>query len=939
MQQQMDDYQLYIHKSRYARFIDEKQRREHWDETVERLITFYLKRFPAQEQPLRDLQKEILSLNVMPSMRSLMTAGPALEYDNIAGYNCSYVVIDNIKAFSEALFILMCGTGLGFSVERQFIIHLPTIAEDFFDTDTTIVVKDSKLGWATALHELLSLLYSGRTPKWDLSKLRLAGARLKTFGGRSSGPAPLDDLFKFCTKMFQKAAGRKLNSLECHDILCKIGEIVVVGGVRRSALISLSNLSDERLRNAKNGQWWEDYKYRELSNNSVAYTEKPDIGVFMKEWLTLYESKSGERGIFNRVSAVKQAKATGRRDPDYEFGTNPCITGDTLIAVADGRNAISIAQLVAEEKDVPVYSTDVISGQIQIKMGRNPRLTGRAKEVFKVTLDDGSSFKTTANHKVLLRDLTYVEVSSLVEGDSICPFNTFNSNGYRQIVGVGAKMAGGRHRNRRQYRLIHEFFNGFIDAKTYAIHHKNHDSRDDRPENLEVMTHIEHRRLHADLMTGKNNPYFKMTDVWKQKFATHLGPANGRHSGFTDAQLIEHGQIIFKKHGKITPALWIQHAKENKLPQYIHGTSRFGSWNNFKNQVATNHKVVSVEACGVEDVYNITVDDNHNYHIITSSQDLHHVISSGVCIKNCGEIILRPNEFCNLSEVIVRDGDSLDRLKEKVVTATVLGTFQSTLTDFRYIRSTWRKNCEEERLLGVSLTGIMDHKVLSGRDGIQKLEKWLDELKILAIDTNKVWAEKLGVNQSVAITTVKPSGTVSQLTNAASGIHPRYAQYYIRTVRQDKKDPIGQFLKNAGVPCEDAQGKEDQTWVFAFPHKAPAHAVFRDQMSAIEQLDHYLTFKKHWCEHNPSITVYVKETEWLDVGAWVYKNFNDIGGIAFLPHSDHIYKQAPYQEITKEQYVDLVANMPKIDWESFKEDDDNVEGAKELACSSGICEI
>ena len=625
----LNDYQSYIHRSRYARFIDDKHRRENWEETIDRLIQFYTQKFPNQENTLKEIQKEIVAMEVMPSMRSIMTAGPALQKDNITAYNCAYVAIDCIKAFSETLYILMCSTGVGYSVERELVNQLPHVAEDFYPTETTIVVKDSRLGWATALHELLSLLYSGRTPKWDMSKLRPAGARLKTMGGRSSGPGPLEELFQFCVSIITGAKGRRLTSLECSDIICKIADVVVVGGVRRSALICLSDLDDERLRTAKSGQWWIDNGQRRLANLSATYNEKPDIGIFLKEWTNLYESKSGERGIFNRVSAIKQSKSTGRRETDgIKFGTNPC-----------------------------------------------------------------------------------------------------------------------------------------------------------------------------------------------------------------------------------------------------------------------------------------------------------------------GEIILRPNEFCNLSEVVVREGDSLDRLAEKVKIATILGTFQSTLTDFRYIRSVWKNNCDEERLLGVSLTGIMDHAILSGTTSKDVLVDWLEKLKNTAIETNKIWAKKLNIPQSAAITAIKPSGTVSQLVDSASGIHPRFAPYYVRTVRQDKKDPLGRFLKDSGIPCEDDVMKPEQTWIFSFPQQAPKTAVFRDHLSATEQLEHYLIFKNHWCEHNASITVYIKETEWLEVGAWVYKNFDEIGGIAFLPHSDHIYKQAPYQEINKEQYDELVKNMPKIDWEKFTENEDNVEGAKELACMGGICEI
>lgn len=622
----MNDYQTYIAKSRYARYVDEKQRRETWKETVERYCNFFYQKYPEMF-PKERIAKAVEELQVMPSMRALMTAGKALERDNVAGFNCSYVSVDDPRAFDEILYILMCGTGVGFTVERQEVAKLPQVPEELFKTDTTLVVRDSKIGWATAFRELISLLYSGRIPKWDTSKLREAGARLKTFGGRSSGPRPLEDLFEFTVALFKKATGRKLSSLEAHDLVCKIADVVVVGGVRRSALISLSNLSDERLRNAKNGQWWEDNIQRALANNSVAYTEKPDIEIFLKEWLALIESKSGERGIFNRVAATKQALQTGRRETNFSFGTNPC-----------------------------------------------------------------------------------------------------------------------------------------------------------------------------------------------------------------------------------------------------------------------------------------------------------------------GEIILRPQEFCNLSEVVIRSTDTLEDLKEKVELATIIGTFQSTLTNYRYLRPQWRKNVEEERLLGVSLTGIMDHPVLNNVSEIA--ESWLHELKIHAIHTNKLWAHVLGINSSASITCVKPSGTVSQLVDSASGIHARFAQYYIRTVRADKLDPIGKFLQEAGVPCEDDVTKPDKTNVFSFPMKAPDEAVFTGDRSAIEQLEHYLMVRTAWCEHNPSITVYVKQHEWLDVGAWVYKNFDSLCGVSFLPHSDHAYKQAPYQEISKEAYEALVEKFPKLDWNLLAtEETDNTTGVKELACVAGICEV
>jgi ribonucleoside-diphosphate reductase alpha chain len=556
-----------------------------------------------------------------------MAAGPALERDEIAGYNCSFVAIDSPKAFDEVMYVLMCGTGVGFSVERQFTNNLPTIAEEFYETDTTIRVKDSRIGWASAYRELISLLYSGRLPKWDTSGVRPAGARLKTFGGRASGPKPLEDLFAFTVHTFKKAAGRKLNSLECHDIVCKVADIVIVGGVRRSALISLSNLTDDRMRNAKNGAWWESDVQRALANNSVAYTEKPDVGIFLKEWGTLYDSKSGERGIFNRVAATKKASSNGRRDVEgFEYGTNPC-----------------------------------------------------------------------------------------------------------------------------------------------------------------------------------------------------------------------------------------------------------------------------------------------------------------------GEIILRSKGLCNLSEIVIRENDTLVSLKEKVRVATIIGTFQSTLTNFRYLRSDWRKNQEEERLLGVSMTGIMDHPVLS--KPTEETVKWLTELREHAINVNKEWAERLGIPVSAAITTVKPSGTVSQLVGCSSGIHPAYSQYYIRTVRMDNKDPLTVFFKGAGVPNEPDVTKPNDITIFSFPQKGTQSGVTRNETNAIEQLQLYSVYQKHWTEHNPSITVYYRDNEFLDIGAWIYNNFSDVSGVSLLPHSDHVYKQAPYQEITKEEYDTFVESFPSIDWGNLKEEEDTTTGTQELSCLAGACDI
>ena len=627
------DYQTFIATSRYARWLDGEGRRETWGETVDRFMEFVVKpHLPDTEYDFKDLQQAILGLEVVPSMRGLMTAGPALMRDNTCAYNCSYLAVDSARAFDEAMFILLCGTGVGFSVERQFVDRLPTIPK-LSTTDTTVVVEDSKEGWAKSLKQLVSILYSGEIPKWDVTKVRPAGARLKTFGGRASGPTPLVDLFHFVVNKFKDAQERKLNSIECHDIMCKIGEVVVVGGVRRSAMISLSNLSDDRMRYAKSGSWWEGNTQRALANNSVCYTEKPDSETFLREWLALMESKSGERGIFNRVASDKQAAKSGRRETGWQWGTNPC-----------------------------------------------------------------------------------------------------------------------------------------------------------------------------------------------------------------------------------------------------------------------------------------------------------------------SEIILRPNQFCNLSEVVVRSTDTVETLKEKVRLATILGTIQSTYTNFPYLRKVWTTNTEAERLLGVSLTGIMDNQILNGRSAQygKNIGKILEQLKEVAIETNKEWADKFGISASTAITCIKPSGTVSQLVDSASGIHPRHSDYYIRTVRGDNKDPLTQFMIKSGIPYEPDVMKPDSTTVFSFPQKAPVGAVTRDHLTAIQQLELWLTYQRHWCEHKPSITVNVRDSEWIEVGAWVYKHFDEISGISFLPFSDHTYAQAPYQECDETTYKEFLSKLPEaIDWTKLSdfEKEDNTKSSQTYACSGETCEI
>jgi len=620
------DYQAFIHKSKYAKYFDGKGR-ESWPETVSRYISNVV-HTKVDEQTTNEIEQAILNLEVMPSMRAMMTAGPALERDNTAGYNCSYLPVDDPKSFDEAMFILLCGTGVGFSVERQFVQQLPEVPE-LYESETMIVVKDSKEGWAKAFRQLLALLWAGEIPQWDVSRVRPAGARLKTFGGRASGPAPLIELFNFSVQTFKAAQGRKLSSMECHDLMCFIGQIDVVGGVRRSAMISLSNLSDDRMRHAKSGQWWETAAHRALANNSVSYTERPDIETFMREWTALVESKSGERGIFNREASKKQAAKFGRRDPDFEFGTNPC-----------------------------------------------------------------------------------------------------------------------------------------------------------------------------------------------------------------------------------------------------------------------------------------------------------------------SEIILRPYQFCNLTEVVVRGTDTVDDLERKVKLATILGTVQSSFTKFPYLRKVWQRNTEEERLLGVSLTGIMDNKLLTSKN--KGLEETLEHLREVAVSTNLDYSNRLGIPQSTSITCVKPSGTVSQLVDSASGIHARHSNYYVRTVRGDNKDPLTQFMKDQGIPNEPCVFKGDTTTVFSFPVKSPNKAITRNDMTAIEQLEMWLTYQRSWCEHKPSVTISVRDDEWMDVGAFVYKHFDEMSGVSFLPHSDHTYQQAPYQDCGKHDYEMLLSCMPdKIDWSKLSEyeQEDNTVAMQTMACSGDVCEI
>lgn len=874
---EMDSYSTYIHRSRYARYLPELNRRETWEETVDRYISFFQKKAPQIEHTVFEtLRSAIVNMEAMPSMRALMTAGKALDKDNIAGFNCSYLAIDHPRAFDEMMYVLMCGTGVGFSVERQHIASLPEVSEEFHDTDTVIRVADSKIGWASAFRELISLLYAGKVPQWDMSAVRSAGSPLKTFGGRASGPDPLEDLFRFSSAVFRGAAGRRLNSLECHDLCCKIADIVVVGGVRRSALISLSNLTDDRIRRCKQGEWWMASPHRALANNSASYTEKPDFAAFLNEWQEMYKSKAGERGIFSRVASQKQAAKNGRRDSKREFGTNPCLHPDSLVETIHGQ--VKIKDIT---EPTMVYSMSN-EGKLVIKPCSASWISKRSADTLNITISSGKVVRCTPDHQIYIEGRGWVEAKDILVGDKVVHL----VRNRRGAAYSGVKLTTQDKRSfTMEHRLVWEAVNGAI-PEGYDIHHIDGDTYNNDCDNLECLSHSDHSSL------------------------TRYECANDHmEHGYRDQSPGRHGSMWgFVSQGGLKPKKIVPIPEE--LKSNLH-------------QYAT---VVKIEDGERTDVYDLTVEDTHNF------------IADFVVVHNCSEIILRPSQLCNLSEVVVRPGDDLNSLMKKVEAAAILGTLQSTLTNFRYVRSLWKKNTEEERLLGVSLTGIMDNTLLSGRGDREYLVEVLEKLKQHAVDVNKKYAELLGVQQSTAITCVKPSGTVSQLVDSASGIHPRYSHYYIRTVRADATDPLCAILKDAGVPWEDDLMAKNAL-VFSFPKKAPEDAVVASEMDAKEQLELWELYQDHWCEHKPSMTCYYRDTEFLEVGQWVYNKFDKISGISFLPYDDHVYKQAPYQPITKEEYDKALEGFPvAFDWD-LKEQQDNTEGAQALACVAGVCEV
>lgn len=908
-------YQQFIHISRYARWLDDEGRRETWEETVNRYFDFFeghLDKYHGYQltpELREELSQAILNLEVMPSMRALMTAGPALEREACAGFNCSALPIDSVRSFDELMYILLCGTGVGFSVERQYVSKLPVINEHFENSVTTIVVEDSKAGWARALRELISLLYSGQIPRWDMSRVRPAGARLKTFGGRASGPEPLEDLFKFAVNLFKNAAGRKLTSLEAHDLVCKIGDVVVSGGVRRSALISLSNLSDDRMRHAKSGAWWETHPHRALANNSVAYTDKPDIGIFMDEWKALYDSKSGERGIFNREAARKQVERIGRRDPDHEWLVNPCcVLGDTLLMTTEGPRRIDELEGTPFTALVDGHKYDAPHGSWRSGVG----------DVYRLSTKEGFVLDLTPEHRILTADRGWVEAKDLKPGDAIVINDHRDIGSWGRIDNFGdGYLLGLSAENKHDIRAFEtessEFYRGFLrglfDAKGHVEGWK------------EISTPSGDKGLSVRL--GQSNLEFLRS---VQRMLLRLGIASriydAKEAGFQDSAEKAWRLVIRDNHVRRFAEV-VGFTNTVKAQNLQSALQRHKTYN--KPFIA---HVDTFEYLGRFEVWDAHVDEVHAFD------------ANGIYAHN-SEILLRPYQMCNLSEVIVRPDDTVETLKRKVRLAAILGTFQSTLTHYKYLRKVWKNNAEEERLLGVSLTGQLDNELFNGRLGLDKTAEALRELKEVVVATNADLAEKIGIPQSTAVSAVKPAGTTSQLTNTASGMHARHSEYYLRTVRGAKHDPLTQFMIDSGFPVEDDVMKPDTTVVFTFPQKAPEGAITRDQLTAIEHLELWMVYQKNWCEHKASITVSVREHEWLEVGAWVYKNFDEISGVSFLPYTDHSYRQAPYQECSKEEYLEFLKKMPTVDWSllSEYEKEDNTSGNQTLSCSAGVCEI
>ncbi|MCC6605617.1 MAG: HNH endonuclease [Anaerolineae bacterium] len=1098
---QLQKFQFY---DKYSRFNYDLGRRETWVETVNR-ATDYLKELSEYRLPAdvyERVRQGILQMKVMPSMRLLAMAGPAARRNNIAIYNCSYMPVDSIDSFVEALIISMSGCGVGFSVERQYVEQFPRIARQSGKPAAMHLVGDSSEGWAEAVRIGLTAWFNGEDVKFDYSEVRPVGTPLRVKGGRASGPEPLRQMLDFARSRIISRQGGFLRPLDAHDIMCAVGDAAVSGGVRRTAMISLFDYDDLEMRHCKDGDFWRSNSQRWNANNSAVWPSRElsqaEITRFV---LDMVESERGEPGIFNRKAAVENKPA---RRKAAEFGTNPCVTGETLVAVADGRGHVPIAQLAAEDKDVPVFCLDN-QGKMAVRWLRHPRITGRQKEVYTVTLDDGSTIKVTGNHKFRLKSGEYVAAEDLQAGDSLHVMTRYKAS-IKDIFAEANSTSqdyvwvnNGRQQNQAEHRLIAAFHHNTAIPRGCVVHHKDFDASNNTPENLEILSKLDHDALHGEQMRGENNPMVRAATEWtdeqwnsyrKNMSEAVSGKANGRYSGITHEQLKQHALYLTEQLGRrFSTQDWQQYAQENGLPQtfsawrqahlggvvglakwaalqlgydhvdadprvvqsyqrysemgydceiieghlYIqkqcevcgqpflvslkqreagvcsHSCASKQQWERHhttmingiheahaerkaeiqqeqlkvyttlqfelervplkkewmtacKEQAVSaeiartsspfrtyadlqeaasmyNHRVVSVEFAGYEDVYNGTVDEFHNFFVGGWQSQTRNGKDKWSYINNfqCGEILLRPYEFCNLSSAIARTDDTYETLKEKVELAAIIGTIQSMATHFPGLRPQWQQNSIEERLLGVDLNGQMDSPAAQAPDIQEKLRQ-------VAVDTNKEYAARLGINQSASVTCVKPSGNSSQLVNSSSGLHSRWAPYYIRNVRVGAHSPVFKVLQDAGAPMDPENGQtrdNAKTWVVHFPVKSPEGATTRNDRSALEQCEFWLQNKVHYTEHNPSVTITYRDHEVLDVIRWIWEHQDKIGGMAFLPAFDAQYDQMPYIEIAQEEYEQLAEKFPDIDFSKIYryEEEDLTTAAQELACMSGNCDI
>ena len=1098
---QLQKFQFY---DKYSRFNYDVGRRETWIETVGRAVDYLreLSEGRLETAVYERIHQGILNMKAMPSMRLLAMAGPAARRNNIAVYNCSYMPVNSLDSFVEALIISMSGCGVGFSVERRYVEQFPRIARQKGNPPTTFVVPDSSEGWAQAVRIGLTAWFNGEDVAFDYSEVRPAGAPLQIKGGRASGPEPLRKMLDFARTRILARQGGFLRPLDAHDIMCSVGDAAVSGGVRRTAMISLFDYDDLEMRHCKDGDFWHTNSQRWNANNSAVWPERELTQTEVTRFvLDMVESGRGEPGIFNRRAAVDNRPA---RRAAAEFGTNPCVTGDVLVAVADGRGHVPIAQLAAEGKDVPVYCLDN-RGKVAVRWLRHPRVTGHQQPIFKVKLDDGSAITVTGNHKFRLKTGEYVAAENLQPGDSLHVMTRYKASIKDIFVEANARsqdyvwVNNGQRQNEAEHRLVAAFHHDTEIPSGYVVHHKDFDASNNAPNNLEILPKETHDMLHGATMRGENNPMVRAATEWsEEQWASYKqnmsmavsGVKNGRYSGITHQQLKQHALTLTQQLGRrFSQKDWQQYAQAKGLPQtfsqwrkahlggiiglakwaalesgfdhieadprvvqtyhnyseqgydceiidgqlYLHkqcevcGNSFLVSrsqretgvcsrscastqqWSRSRDQqlaaiydahanrkegvqqaqlqvytqlqfklgrsplkvewatackeqaispeisrvsspfrsyadlqeAATmyNHRVVSVTFAGYEDVYNGTVDEFHNFFVGGWEGTTANGKEKWTYLNNlqCGEILLRPMQFCNLTSAVARADDDYESLRDKVEMATIIGTIQSMATHFPGLREEWRQNCRQERLLGVDLNGQMDSPVAQDPEVQKRLQE-------VAVETNRHYAQLLGINQSAAVTCVKPSGNSSQLLNSSSGLHARWSPYYIRNVRVGTHTPVFKVLRDAGVPMDPENGQTREsanTWVVHFPVKAPETAVTRNQRTALEQCDFWLQNKINYTEHNPSVTITYQPNEVLDIIHWVWQHQDKIGGMAFLPAFDAQYDQMPYVDIHREEYERLAAQFPEIDFSKIYryEEEDLTTAAQELACLAGSCDI